>query len=210
MKYDTIRSDSLNKVVNLSGLSSLSFDTYHTADGVYKKDFFYDISNSGSYTRNSVFAKYLRSNNLWVEGNLRLSPGTLILDNPLNLSSITTTNLSFLANSTSNLQEQLDLKQPKFLYAGRILSTGLVGMSTGRLTITSAMITMPATGDYVFTLPTAHPSGANFLVMVSSCSSSGTIALCTAYANSSTQFTVNVYSTSGVPFSSPFCFHTVP
>ena len=40
VKYDTIRSDSLNKVVNLSGLSSLSFDTYHSADGVYKKDFF--------------------------------------------------------------------------------------------------------------------------------------------------------------------------
>ena len=75
MKYDTIRSDSLNKVVNLSGLSSLSFDSYFTPDGVYKKDFHYDISNSGRYTRNSVFAKYLRSNNLWVEGNLRLSPG---------------------------------------------------------------------------------------------------------------------------------------
>ena len=40
MKYVTIRSDSLNKVVNLSGLSSISFDTYHIADGVYKKDFF--------------------------------------------------------------------------------------------------------------------------------------------------------------------------
>ena len=72
------------------------------------------------------------------------------------------------------------------------------------------MINVPATGDYVFTLPTAHPSGVNFLVMVSACSSSGTIALCTATANSATQFTVNVYSTSGVPFSSPFCFHTIP
>ena len=82
VKYDTIRSDSLNKVVNLSGLSSLSFDTYHSTDGAYKKDFFYDISNSGSYTRNSVFARYIRSNNLWVEGNLRMSPGTLTLDNP--------------------------------------------------------------------------------------------------------------------------------
>ena len=42
-----------------------------------KKRLFYDISNSGSYTRNSVFANYLRSNNLWVEGNLRMNPGTL-------------------------------------------------------------------------------------------------------------------------------------
>ena len=32
VKYDTIRSDNLNKVVNLSGLSSISFDTYHSAD----------------------------------------------------------------------------------------------------------------------------------------------------------------------------------
>ena len=72
------------------------------------------------------------------------------------------------------------------------------------------MITMPATGDYVFTLPSAHPSGANYLVMVSPCSSGGTIALATGYANSSTQFTVNVYSTSAEPFNSPFCFHTVP
>ena len=50
-----MRSDSLNKVVNLSGLSSLSFDTYNVADGVYKKDFFYDISNASSYTRNTFF-----------------------------------------------------------------------------------------------------------------------------------------------------------
>ena len=126
------------------------------------------------------------------------------------MSSITTTNLSYLANSSSNLQELLDLKQPKFLYAARILTAGTVGMSTGRLTITSAMISIPNTGDYVFTLPTPHPSGANYLVMVSSCSSGGSIALCTAYANSSTQFTVNVYSTTGAPFGSPFCFHTVP
>ena len=69
VKYDTIRSDSLNKVVNLSGLSSLIFDTYFTPDGVYERRFYYDISNSGSYTRNSVFAKYLRSDNLWIEGN---------------------------------------------------------------------------------------------------------------------------------------------
>ena len=107
VKYVTIRSNSLNKVVNLSGLSSLSVDTYHSADGVYKKDFFYDISNSGSYTRNSVFARYLRSNNLWVEGNLRMNPGTLILDNPLNLSSITTTNLSYLTNSSSIYKNNL-------------------------------------------------------------------------------------------------------
>ena len=64
IKYDTIRSDSLNKVVNLSGLSSLSFDTYFIPDGVYERRFYYDISNSGSYTRNSVFANYLRSDNL--------------------------------------------------------------------------------------------------------------------------------------------------
>ena len=210
VKYDTIRSDSLNKVVNLSGLSSLSFDTYHSTDGAYKKDFFYDISNSGSYTRNSVFARYLRSNNLWVEGNLRMNPGTLILDNPLNLSSITTTNLSYLTNSSSNLQEQLDLKQPKFLYAARISASGSVITTTGRLTVTSAMISIPAIGDYVFTLPTPHPSGANFLVMVSPCSSAGTVAICTAFANTSTQFTVNVYGTAGVPLNSPFCFHTVP
>jgi hypothetical protein len=210
VKYDTIRSDNLNKVVNLSGLSSLSFDTYHTVDGVYKKDFFYDISNSGSYTRNSVFAKYLRSNNLWVEGNLRMNPGTLILDNPLNVSSITTTNLSFLTNSSSNLQEQLDMKQPKFLYAGRISATGTVVISVGRLTVTSAMITMPATGDYVFTLPTAHPSGANYLVMVSACASAGTIALATGYANSSTQFTINMYTNAGAPYNTPFCFDSVP
>jgi len=139
-----------------------------------------------------------------------MNPGTLILDNPLNLSSITTTSLSDLANSSSNLQEQLDLKQPKFLYAARILIAGTVGMSTGRLTVTSSMISVPATGDYVFTLPTPHPSGANFLVMVSPCSSAGTVAICTAYANTSTQITVNVYGTSGVPLSSPFCFHTVP
>ena len=72
------------------------------------------------------------------------------------------------------------------------------------------MISVPATGDYVFTLPTPHPSGANFLVMVSPCSSAGTVAICTAFANSSTQFTVNVYSSSGTPISGPFCFHTVP
>ena len=108
MKYDTVRSDSLNKVVNLTGLSSLSFDTYDISDGVYKKDLLYDISNSGSYTRNTLFSKYLRSNNLWVEGNLRMNPGFLYLYNPVNVSTITTTNLSYLANSTSNLQTQID------------------------------------------------------------------------------------------------------
>ena len=139
-----------------------------------------------------------------------MNPGTLILDNPVNLSSITTTSLSYLVNRTSNLQEQLDLKQPKFLYAARVLTAGTVAVSTGRLTVTSAMISITNTGEYTFTLPTPHPSGANYLVMVSSCSSGGSIALCTAYANSSTQFTVNVYLTNGVPSNSPFCFHTVP
>ena len=126
------------------------------------------------------------------------------------MSSITTTILSYLANSTSNLQEPLDLKQPKFLYAARILTAGTVAVSAGRLTITSAMIGIPTTGDYVFTLPTPHPSGANYLVMVSSCSSARSIALCTAFANSSTKFTVNVYATNGARLGSPFCFHTVP
>ena len=54
VRFDTIRYDTLTKVVNLSGLSSLSFDTCHAADAVYKKDFFYDISNS-SYARNTMF-----------------------------------------------------------------------------------------------------------------------------------------------------------
>ena len=139
-----------------------------------------------------------------------MNPGTLIFDNPLNLTSITTTNLSYLANSTSNLQEQLDLKQPKFLYAARISQSGSVLMTTGRLTVTSAMISTPSTGNYIITLPTPHPSGANFLVMVSPCASGGTVAIYSAYANSSTQINVNVYGTSGIPSNSPFCFHTVP
>jgi len=139
-----------------------------------------------------------------------MNPGTLILDNPLNLSSITTTNLSYLANSSSNLQEQLDLKQPKFLYAARISNLGSVLMTTGRLTVTSAMVSLSRTGNYIITLPTPHPSGASFLVMVSACSSGGTVAICSAYANSSTQINVNVYGTSGIPSNSPFCFHTVP
>ena len=126
------------------------------------------------------------------------------------MSSITTTNLSYLATSSSNLQEQLDLNQPKFLYAARISQLGVVAMNTGRLPITQSMISTPATGDYVFTLPTPHPSGANFLVMVSPCASAGTIAICTAFANRSTQFTVNVYGTNGFPLNGPFCFHTVP
>ena len=126
------------------------------------------------------------------------------------MSNITTTNLSYLATSSSNLQEQLDLKQPKFLYAARISSLGTIEMTTGRLPITSSMISKPATGDYVFTLPTPHPSGAYFLVMVSPCSSAGTVAICTAFPNSSTQFTLNVYGTNGFPLNGPFCFHTVP
>ena len=83
-------------------------------------------------------------------------------------------------------------------------------MTTGRLPITTSIVSRPSTGNFVFTLPTPHASGANFLVMVSPCSSAGTIAICTAYANSSTQFTVNVYSTTRIPFNSPLCFHTVP
>ena len=132
MKYDTIRSDSINKVVNVTGLSSLSFDTYYVSDGIYKKDLLYDISNSGSYTRNTLFSKYLRSNNLWVEGNLRMNPGILYLDNPLNSSTITTTNLSYLANSTSNLQTQIDLKQAKFLYAARIFANATISVNAGQ------------------------------------------------------------------------------
>ena len=90
-----------------------------------KKDCFYDISNSGSYTRNSVFAKYSRSNKLWVEGNLRMNSGAWILENPLSLSSVTTTNLSYLANSSSNLQGLLDLK----LTVGTTLAGGQTGRS---------------------------------------------------------------------------------
>ncbi len=54
-----------------------------------------------------------------------MNPGTLILDNPLNLSSITTTNLSYLANSSSNLQGQLDSK----LTVGTTLAGGETGKS---------------------------------------------------------------------------------
>ena len=72
------------------------------------------------------------------------------------------------------------------------------------------MISTPNTGNYIITLPSPHPSGASFLVMVSPCSSAGTVAICTAYANTSTQITVNVYATNGTALNSPFCFHTVP
>ena len=165
---------------------------------------------TAGYSSFTVLIDRLATSHIWASDRFNLATATQIYTNTAETNFITATELQNLKNSSSNLQEQLDLKQPKFLYAGRIITAGTVAVSTGRLTVTSAMISITATGEYTFTLPTPHPSGANYLVMVSSCSAGGSIALCTAYANSSTQFTVNVYSTGGAPFGSPFCFHTVP
>ena len=68
------------------------------------------------------------------------------------------------------------------------------------------------TGQYVFTLPTAHPSGANYTVFVQQRMSAQTVAnaLYGVLISSSTSFTVWSKSTSNVATDSDFYVHTVP
>lgn len=68
------------------------------------------------------------------------------------------------------------------------------------------------TGQSVFTLPTAHPSGTNYTVFVQQRMSSQTVAnaLYGVPISSSTSFTVWSKSTSNVAADSDFYVHTVP
>ena len=68
------------------------------------------------------------------------------------------------------------------------------------------------TGQYVFTLPTAHPSGANYTVFVQQRATAKTTAnvLYLAYVASSTSFTVWSKNTSNVDTDSDFYVYTVP
>ena len=68
------------------------------------------------------------------------------------------------------------------------------------------------TGQYVFTLPSAHPSGANYTVFVQQRMSGQTVAnaLYGVLVNSSTSFTVWRKSTANVAADSDFYVRTVP
>jgi hypothetical protein len=68
------------------------------------------------------------------------------------------------------------------------------------------------TGQYIFTLPTAHPSGVNYTVFVQQRTSASTIAnaLYGVLVNSSTSFTVWSKSTANALLDSDFYVHTVP
>ena len=67
-------------------------------------------------------------------------------------------------------------------------------------------------GQYIFTLPTAHPSGVNYTVFVQQRMSAQTSsqALYGVLVNSSTSFTVWSKTTANVAVDSDFYVHTVP
>ena len=68
------------------------------------------------------------------------------------------------------------------------------------------------TGQYIFTLPTAHPSGVNYTVFVQQQTALSTTALAVygVKVNSSTSFTVWSKSAANALLDSDFYVHTVP
>jgi hypothetical protein len=85
--------------------------------------------------------------------------------------------------------------QSKFWVAFEYLNTGPAVNSFGQVNITTGSISSSQAGNYLITMP-AHPSGANYGIMVVSRAAG------IAYANysgskSSTQFRVYTYNSSG-------------
>ena len=122
---------------------------------------------------------------------------------------ITSTELQNVKSSSSNLQTQIDSTQPKFYVVSRIFSNATVSINSGQVTLTSAMINGTTAGVYVFTIP-AHPSGSNYMIIATASPNAGGLLTCSAFANSSTSFTVWVYNSSGVLANGAFSFHTIP
>ena len=84
-------------------------------------------------------------------------------------------------------------------------TTGVVSNSMGLI---SSISTSKTTGNYTFTLGTAHPLGANYLVSVTPSSTSFINA--TAFVNSSTSFTVYTRNSSAALTDSDFFVQTIP
>ena len=72
----------------------------------------------------------------------------------------------------------------------------------------SSISTSKTTGNYTFTLGTAHPLGANYLVSVTP--SSNSFINATAFVNSSTSFTVYTRNSSHALTDSELFAQTVP
>ena len=91
-----------------------------------------------------------------------------------------------------------------------VSSAGVVStiIKPGFVTPTVAKIT----GQYIFTLPTAHPAGANYEVFVQQRTALATTAIAVygVIVNSSTSFTVWSKSTANALAVSDFYVHTVP
>ncbi len=96
-------------------------------------------------------------------------------------------------------------------YVGCLVSSACVVSTTvkpGHLTPTVAK----GTGQYIFTMSTAHPSGANYEVFVQQRmgASTNANALYGVHVNSSTSFTVWSETTANVAVDSDLYLHTVP
>ena len=93
---------------------------------------------------------------------------------------------------------------------GFVSSTGAVSttIKPGYITPTVAK----TIGSYVFTLPTAHPAGANYTVFVQQQSTSSSIVAVSlvVYVISSTQFTVWSRSASNILTDASFYVYSVP
>jgi hypothetical protein len=84
-------------------------------------------------------------------------------------------------------------------------TAGAVAYSAGLI---SSISVSKTTGNYTFTLGTAHPLGANYLVSVTPSSTSFTNA--TAFVASATSFTVYTRNSSAALIDSDFFVQTVP
>jgi hypothetical protein len=167
---------------------------------------------------------------MWVEGDLRLNSGAFVyLNNPSTTNKISTGDLYCLANVSSNIQAQLNLKleqsnlttydtgiqtqinnlQPKFYIASRIFSNATISNNFGLFTLGAGNINNSSAGTYVFTI-TAHPSGSNYIIMATASPNTGASFVITTVVNSSTSFTVYIRDMTNVLTNTAFNIHTIP
>lgn len=133
------------------------------------------------------------NNTALINGNLTVVNNTILSGTTTITGALTTT--SFYA--------------PKFYMAGR-LSSGVFTNIGGFLT--NATVAISPVGTYTFTMPTAHPSGTNYMVIVSQQSNLSTTASAVygAWPVSSTSFIVYSKTTAGTLAASSFFVHTIP
>ena len=126
IKYDPSLAGPVAKTLNLSGLSLFDINGFNNTMEGMRQLIRCDINGiTAGYSSFTVLIDRLATSHIWASDRFNLATATQIYTNTAETNFITATELQNLKNSSSNLQEQLDLK----LTVGTTLAVGQTGKS---------------------------------------------------------------------------------